>query len=181
MNALSGSHWLFYHTPVWASALILYVVTLGAMHIGREYFEGLPYQVAYSAQFGDAGLIGAVLIAATILQRGEVALPGWLINGYAHLFIAASSFFIGLVVSGLTIKLRSGQVMDIYHDAVIGPMFLYFAATLLPVIYLGGNTTEKAATGLFVVLWLALVVYDIKDDRMNQRKWLQRSGVVLRR
>jgi len=32
---------------------------MGVIYVARDFFEGLPYQVAYSAQFGDAALVGA--------------------------------------------------------------------------------------------------------------------------
>jgi hypothetical protein len=149
------------------------------MHIGRDRIEGLGYQVAYSAKIGDAALFGVVFITATILQRGGFTLPGWLMDGSVHASIGLVSFIIGVSVCNITLASRWGHVMDVYHDVVIAPMILYFAATLLPVIYLGGTTAEKISTVCLVLLWIALVAFDVKTDRMNQRRWLTERGINL--
>ena len=175
-----GIHAFLTRTPLWVTVLILYLMTDGAMHIGREYFEGLAYQVAYSAKFGDAALLGVVFIATTILQRGNVVLPKLLTKVWMHRAIVLVGICLGSAVSWLTLPARSGQIMDIYHDVVIAPMILYFAVTLLPVIYLAGKRAEKVSTVCFILFWLALVVYDTGSNRMNQRNWLEKHlGVHL--
>lgn len=176
-----GIHAFLVWCPLWATVLILYAITELVMHTGRDLFEGLGYQVAYSAKVGDAALFGVVFIVATILQRGNIVLPGWLMETHVHLLLVVGCCLLGYVVNRMTLESRLGQAMDTYHDLVIAPMILYFAITLLPVIWLGGTTTERAATICFVLIWVALVVYDIKSDRMNQRQWLQKHGVTLLR
>lgn len=166
--------------------MILCFVTDGAMYLGRDIFEGLGYQVAYSAKFGDAMLFGVVFIAATIIKREEPYLRSWffwtpwLMKGWFHLLVLLGSVALGITVSVLTLASRSGQMMDVYHDVVIAPMILYFAIALLPLIYYAGTKTEKRWTICFILIWLALVVFDIKYDRMNQRQWIERNlGVQL--
>ncbi len=51
-----GSHYVLSGLPIWASALLFFGVTMGVIYVARDVFEGLPYQVAYSAQFGDTAL-----------------------------------------------------------------------------------------------------------------------------
>jgi hypothetical protein len=179
MNHFVGIHAFLYSTEIWATVLLLYMFTLGALHLGREYFEGVPYQVAHSAQFGDAALIGVVLIAATVLQRGSVTLPGWLLSGLFHFTVALSAVCLGVLVSLGTLHARSGHIMDIYHDIVIAPAFVYFAVTLLPVIWLCGNPNEIRATVCLILFWAVLVAYDIKCGRMNQLKWLRNHGIEI--
>lgn len=176
---LVGSYYVLTKLPIWATAMILYFATLGIIHIGRDYFEGLPYQVAYSAQFGDAALFGVVLLAAGILQQhtGSIIIPQWLESSTVHMATLAASLALGVLVSVLTLKTRSGQAMDVYHDVVIAPIIVYLAITLLPVIYFNGTRIEKVTTVCFILFWLALVVFDIKAERMNQREWLTKNGV----
>jgi len=176
---LIGSHYILSVLPIWATAAILFTITLAAILVGRDYFEGLPYNVAYSAVIGDAGLVIGVLIAATILQRGEPYVPEWLQSGTVHGVILLASVVLSVTICVLTLGSRSGQVMDIYHDVVIAPLILYFAITLVPVIYYNGTKAEKTALLCFIVLWAALVAFDIKYERMDQRTWLSLHGVTL--
>jgi hypothetical protein len=176
-----GIHALLVSLPLWATVLILYTITDCVMHLGRDRLEGLGYQVAYSAKFGDVALFGAVFIAVTILQRGEVALSGWMMAEDFQLATFFGCMALGFAVSFFTLKSRSGQWMDFYHDAVIAPMVLFFAIMLLPVIYLGGTVIEKFWTVSFIVFWVILVGVDIKLDRMNQRGWIKRNlGIALK-
>jgi hypothetical protein len=178
---MNGIYAFLVWCPVWAVALILYAITDCAVHIFRDWREGLGYQVAYSAKVGDAGLIGAVLIAATILTRGNLVLPSWLVNtGIQLAVLLPACFLLGFVVNVLTLKSRSGRMADVYHDVVIAPLMLFFAVTLLPVIYLGGTAIEQTSVVCLVLLWAVLVAYDIFADRMNQRKWLKSHGVILK-
>ena len=166
------------------------MVTQVPIYVGRDIFEGLPYNVAYSSAVGDMGLAVIVLVAAVILQRnarcifqhaGFSFMPAtvWPHRRKPHFLIFISSILLGVIVSFLTIHSRSGQVMDVYHDIVIAPLFLYLAVTLLPVIFMNGTKIEKRATICLILLWAGLVGFDIKYQRMNQRQWLQNHGVVL--
>lgn len=176
-----GIHALLVSLPLWATVLILYAVTDCVMHLGRDRLEGLGYQVAYSAKFGDVALFGAVFIATTILQRENVVLPEWMMQWNLQLAAFLACILLGLLVSATTLELRSGQYMDLYHDIVIGPMVLFFAITLLSVIFLGGTNVEKFCTACFIAFWGALVAVDIRTDRMDQRNWIKKHlGVSLR-
>ncbi len=172
-----GSHYVLFELPIWASGLILYGVTMGAIYVARDLFEGLPYQVAYSAQFGDAALAGAVLVAATILQRGD-ALPRQSTSGYFHILAALVSVSFGVTWWSLD---RPRHWGDIYHHLFVAPLILYLAITLLPVILINGTRVEKFWVLCFALLWAALVVFDLKHERMNQRQWLQRRGFTFTR
>jgi hypothetical protein len=180
-SKFAGGIYLLTVLPIWATAAILFAVTAVAMAVGRDLFEGVPYQVAYSAMIGDAGLIMCVLIAATILQRGSAITPGWMQNSTIHALILSGSVILGALVSVLTIRSRSGHAMDVYHDVVIGPIFLYLAIILLPIIFKNGSRFEAGATIGFILLWLALVAFDTKYQRMDQRRWLQTHHLSYRR
>ena len=165
-------------SPIWVTALTLYLLTEGMMYVGRDRLEGIPYQVSYSAKLGDAGLMAAVLIAATILQRGRIIIPVWLQDEGTHLVILIISAGIGGLISLAPLGKRSGQLMDVYHDIVIGPIILYFAITLLPIIYLNGTPLEQVTTMAAIVFWAILVLYDVMTGRLDQRSWLKARGVI---
>ena len=181
MNNFTGIYAFLVWCPIWAVALILYIGIDWMIHIIRDRFEGLGYQVAYSAKIGDAGLIICVLIAETILKRGNLILPGPLTNSAIQFTILVGCFFVCCIISLATLESRNGQFADVYHDLIVAPFMMFFAFTLLPVIYIGGTTIEKRATFFLVLLWVVFVFYDIKADRMNQRRWLKRMcGVKFR-
>lgn len=116
---LVGSFYVLAVLPIWATALVLITLLLVAMFVGRDYFEGMPYQVSYSAQIGDAGLFIVVLIAAGILQQGDLYVPRWLMSAQIHLAMVLVVFALGLIVN----ESRHGKEMDTYHDVVIVPLF----------------------------------------------------------
>jgi len=165
--------------PVWATAGILFVITMVAILVGRDVLEGLPYNVSYSAVVGDAGLIISVLIAATVLQRGGCYIPELLQVVKVHELVLVASMALGAAVSVFTLGQRSGQLMDVYHDVIVGPLFLYLAITLLPVVYYNGTRVEKWSVVGFIILWFILVVFDIRYDRMNQRDWLYKKFKII--
>ncbi len=158
--------------PIWTTVSIFATIFL-TVFVGRDILEGIPYNVAYSSLAGDVALMVAVLIAADILQRNAGRrMRGWHQNGKVHRIILLSSMMLGMVVCVVTLSSRSGQLMDVYHDIIIAPLFLYLAVTLLPLIFGDGNRMEKRATILLILLWAGLVGFDIKYDRLNQRQWL---------
>lgn len=180
MENLVGSIYVLYVLPVWATAAILYATLALTILVGRNVFEGIPYQVSYSAMIGDIGLITCVLIAATILQRGGAYIPQLLQSGTCQIATLLLCVALGLIACMLTLGSRSGQVMDIYHDVVVAPLFLYLAITLAPAIYTNGTKVEITAVICFVLLWLALVGFDIKYGRLHQYLWLKSHGVTLK-
>ncbi len=177
---MTGIHYFLANTPIWLTATILWFTTDGVLYLMRDKLEGLGYQVSYAAKFGDALLIVAVLIAATILQREGVYLPEWLQIWWLQLGILLVCVGIGLAVSLLTLGERSGQAGDIYHDIVIGPALLFFIITLTPVIWYNARWWEKLAAIAAALVWARLVPFYIKHKRMNQRKWLVEHGFAIK-
>jgi hypothetical protein len=111
-------HQLLATLPIWFTAITLWIFTDGMIHLMRDQLEGLGYQTAFSAKYGDAGLLGAILIGATILQRTSIYIPNWLQNGSHQIVILVTCIALGAAVSFITNGMRSGQVGDIYHDVV---------------------------------------------------------------
>lgn len=101
--------------PIWATAAILFTVTMATILVGRDVFEGLPYNVAYSAVIGDAGLVIGVL-GATILQRGGTYIPSWLQVGEYQGLVASGGVVVCSIICRLTINSRSGQAVDFINQ-----------------------------------------------------------------
>ncbi len=181
MDNFVGGIYVLSALPIWATAAIIFAITLTVIFIGREILEGIPYNIAYSAVIGDVGLTIGVLIGATILHREGVHIPQWLQNIFIHLTILLGSVLFGIIICESTLDSRSGQVMDIYHDVIIAPLLLYLAITLLPIIFINSTRVEIISTLCFILLWIALVVFDIRYGRINQRRWLQSHGVTLKK
>lgn len=177
---LHGIYALLVKLPIWAITAILVAISLAVL-VGRDIFEGLMYNISYSSMVGDAALIICVLIAATILQRGQwgfIYVPKLLNDGAVQRTVFLGFLSVGVVICALTLSSRSGQAMDVYHDIIIAPIFLFLAITLFPVIVINGKRKEIYAVILLILLWAGLVVFDFKYDRINQRQWLQDHGVT---
>ena len=178
---LTGIYSILAKLPIWATTAIFGII-LTMMFVGRDFFEGLPYDVAYSSTTGSLALMVVVLIATSILQEGRATKNlQWLEVGGIGL---QGMLFVDIwvycgIVCSLTLNSRSGQLMDIYHDVVIAPLFVYLAITLLPVIFKNGTKKEKTVTVCLALVWFGLVTFDMTHDRMNQHQWLQAHGITL--
>ena len=164
-----GSYYVLYTLPIWATALILYVVTLGVLFVLRDRCEGLFYNTSYSAMIGDGALLVVVLMAAGILQRGGILLPEW-IKREQFFHVAAAAIGICLGVIWLTLD-KPKQWGDRYHHAVIAPLLCYLGITLVPVIYLNGTLAEWNSMIGLVLVWIVLVIYDARTHRLDQRRY----------
>src|SRR3989344_1261051 len=183
MNAnLVGGHWVLNMLPVWATALVLYAVTLGVIFILRDKYEGLFYNTSYSAMLGDGALLVVVLMAAGVLQR-EILLPSWLQSKWFHFGVAILGIGLGIRWWGFDafgVMLENYiEWGDIYHHLVIVPLLCYLGVTLLPVIWLAGTRVDKWSTLFLVLLWVMLVVYDTRTKRFNQRHYLKKHEIYL--
>jgi len=167
MNNYVGSHWVLNALPIWATALIMYVLVQGVLFVLRDKCEGLYYNTSYSAVLGDGALVVVLLMAAAILQRGS-AMPEWLQNRNYHIGALLSGLMLGVV---WLIRDYPEQWGDRYHHLVIAPLLCYFGITLVPVIFKNGTKVEIVATICLVAVWAVLCVYDAKTDRLNQRNY----------
>ena len=178
-----GIYRLLERTPIWLTALIFFAISFGAINELRDQLEGLPYQVARSAIYGDAGLFIGVLIAQTIIKRRAqghfIILSRRLDSWRTQAVIIVACFWLGFMADILTLKSRSGQVADVYHDVVLAPVILFLVIMLLPVIFKNGRQHEKAAIVLIAAFYFGMVGLDISQSRLDQRSWLMRHGVTL--
>lgn len=177
---LVGIFYLLYVLPIWATLAILILIVQLVILVGRHAFEKIPYQVAYSAIVGEGLCFPAmILIIAGILKRGGAYIPLWLnipqwLEGstIGHGWLVVTCLIFGVVICWFTLDLRWGHVMDIYHDIVVLPLVLYSAVTLLPVVFYSGTMVEWRAVLGLILLWVASFAFDVKYDRINQRRLL---------
>ena len=178
---MRGIYYILWQLQLHVTALVLVGIQL-AIPVGRYFLEGRFYNVSRSSFPGDTFLFTIVLIAAALLQGNrELFIPRWLDKANKQLYVLAASFAVCLAVSELTLTGREGQVMDIYHDLVVAPLLLFFAVTLLPLIYKNGSKKQIIAVVFCIMVWVNLVTYDVITERLNQRQWLRNHGVVLQR
>jgi len=100
-------------------------------------------------------------------------MPQWMANRYVHFAILVASVAVGITASVLTLTARHGQLMDVYHDVIVTPLFLYLAATLLPVIVKYGKRAEIVVVVCCGLLWAGLGWFDFAHSIFpSQRVWL---------
>ena len=169
-NELVGSYWILTALPIWATAFLLYVLTIGVLFVLRDKCEGLFYNTSYAAMLGDGALIVAVLMSAGILQRvgDSLSLPGQFEGKGIHIFAACFGLFLGIMWFALDSPQQWG---DRYHHLVIAPLLCYLGITLLPVIFKNGTRVEVVSTICLIAIWAVLVVYDAKTHRLDQRNY----------
>jgi len=95
-------------------------------------------------------------------------------SGYVNILAAIVSVSFGIIWWALDRPVHWG---DIYHHLFVAPLIFYLAITLLPVILINGTKIEKFCVVCLALVWVTLVVFDLKHERMNQRRWLQNHGV----
>ena len=172
--------------PFSVTVLILYLITMVAVFYLRDKHEGVFYNTSWGTMVGCGTLLSIVVMAAEILQRGAF-LPSWLEDKwFYHLGVIILGFFIGSVMWWRDVRLAD-EVNDlihwgeVYHHLVIVPLVCYLSVTLLPVIYLAGESIEKMFALCFILSWLFLVVYDFRSGRINQRSYLIRRGIFFQK
>ncbi|MEI7810024.1 MAG: hypothetical protein WCI41_00485 [bacterium] len=183
LNQLHGGYLILGALPIWAIVAIFGLIQ-AIVYVGRDQLEGLSYQTAYSAGIGDMFFVIPIIIGATILhEQRPGAIPGLFqeSNSIMHIALLFACIALGIIVCIMTLEKRSGKFIDILHDVIIAPLFLFLAIIILPVIYRAGTTIEICATGFVILLWASLVVFDVKHDRMDQRKYLkEKFGIRLK-
>lgn len=169
---LYGSHYFLNAYPIYVYVLI-YVFFYSLLWLGRWKFEGRGYDVAYSSKFGDIFLAAFVIIAACTIRQPDFQPSNWMESKIFHLSIAGFSIVASVIYFLFT---RPKRVMDIWHALFVVPIFLYLIITTIPV-YL--QCVDDDGSNLFgfipLFVWLTLVIYDIKKDRMDQRTWIAKN------
>lgn len=178
---LYGSQKVLSATNPWLAAIVLYVFTIAIAYLGRWLFEGRAYNVAFSSKYGDVALIGCIWIAGSIFHRTRL-LPAWTTSPTFHIAIATLAVAIGIIVGSYAIyesTWAKSEIIDMAHNFLIVPLYLYLLGTTLPVVYFQGTWLQKSATVALLLIWFGLVVFDTKTGRMKQQDWLKAQGITL--
>ena len=174
---LYGSYYLLSVCPVWTS-MPIYLLLYYLLWFIRRHFEGRGYDVAYSSKFGMPALVTFVILAAWIIQQPDFQPSALIESKIFHLIIIGATVVTTIIYFLIT---RPKQWGDRWHALVMFPTLLYFVATSIPVywkyIQLTSINNEFnpfiVSIGFcFLLLWVFLVIDDIKNKRMNQREWI---------
>jgi hypothetical protein len=179
-SVLVGSHLFLSVCPI-RILILIYAVIYSSLWIGRWVFEGRGYDVAHSSKFGDAALATFVITAAWIIKQSDFHPADWMEGRTFHFIIAGISIMTAIIYFLVT---RPKREMDIWHAFFVFPVFLYLIATTIPV-YWKYLWRDSISAGLFfaiafigivlLLLWVFLVIDDIKEKRMDQRKWIAKN------
>ena len=169
---------LTYWHPV-ATIGTIFFITYVPIQIFRAIFEGMAYQVAYSALLGYPSIVLALLVPTTMFREDRVTkIPKWLQDGYVHLEIYLGALLLCLAFCTIAGNSRSHQLGDRWNDLVVSPIFLYLCV-LAPVMWNKKNG-DKWERWVFWVLVLSLPVFFVIDlllKTLNQRWWLVNVGL----
>lgn len=179
---LIGSHRFLKRTSYWLTFLLLDFFCVEIIPLGRDFFEGLYYNVSLSSQIGDRALIMYILIASNVLKKRQIRSSRNQRKDF-HIISAIFSAGVGftLVAQGMLQSGKIGEFMDTYHGLVVIPFLLYFILTTTPIIFVYGTRAQKIAAFFLLLAWLAAFAIDLFTGRLNQREWLQQHGVQFRR
>ena len=152
---------------------VLYFFAVPFVWAGRKVFEGGAYNVSFASNFGDLALCVMFGIGILVLQQQNGVPPKWL-QGTAMQIALLFTVTIAMVTFTVMEHLSSPkQVMDIYHNAIIVPVFFYLTIMLGSVIWTSGMQTQQIFAAFLVLVWAILFIVDIKEGRLNQREWLR--------
>ena len=112
--------------------------------------------MAWSAILGDQLLAVALVIVIVVIKRG-VDLPPLLENRYYLLLALALGIEIGVVWFLLE---RPKQWGDRYHHLVVAPMVAYVIFAILPIVFVGGTTSEIYTTLSLIAIYLGTAAFD---------------------
>lgn len=177
---LTGIYFILSRTEVWITAAFLFTSFNLVFFGGQHLHSGFGFNVSRSAQFGDNALIIAVLISCSILAKTGTV-PNIFNSLRSQLAIGIISLLIGCTME-LYVFLktrRRGTLMDMIHNVIIVPGFLFILITMLPVTYLGGDIWQKGITFFCLALWFFLLLWDIEADRLDQHAWLKVNGFTI--
>jgi hypothetical protein len=171
---LEGIYQFLYVMPVSLAAMFLFLATISLIWILRDTYEGFGYNVAWSSQIGDVALIGCILVGMEVLQSEHRAPP----------LLAPASVQVGAVFAAIGFGMvwykvdRPSEWGDMYHHTVVAPIFAVLLLLTVPVVFAFGSFWQCLAVAAMLGLWAALVVIDLGAGRMDQRRWLQKRGIL---
>jgi hypothetical protein len=69
-----------------------------------------------------------------------------------------------------------GTFVDIIHNIIIVPVFLFLLVTMIPITYLSGDFWQKVITFFCFSVWFLLFLSDIEANRLNESAWFEANG-----
>lgn len=175
---LSWGHALLAQSPIWLTFAIIYFLTIGILPIGRAYFEKLPYNNAFSSEYGDIALVLIICIGATIIQRKDFVPMVRMESGLFNAIFAGIGILTGViwqgVVSVTNAENRKTTEMDFYHNTFVAALLVYLLGMTLPVIICYGTFMELITAAGLSAIWVLLVIYDHETGRADQSRWLEK-------
>lgn len=177
-----GSVWLLANIPWWLAFLGIVICSTGVVLLLRWITEGEIYDESWSSMPGDMYLAGYCCLVSYLLRQdlpaGLHLVPAW------HVLVA---FAMGLIGGSLHyLYLRQGGdsrrwnmlPTQWYHNLVVVPLLGYIIVSTLPVLWYGNYPRLQLAALGCLLVWAALVAWDIKHGRLVQKKpgkWNSRS------
>ena len=170
---LYGSHHFLNVCPIYI-VIIVSVILYSGILILRKIYEGKAYDVALSSMFGDNIFLLAFIIGAgLILKQPNYQPSSWMESPIFHWVVAGCGILASLIYGTITKQIYAG---DRYHAFVLFPFYFYLVITCAPVYYDQPGSNWLFVLGIGLLLgWFILVIIDIKFDRMNQRKWIDKN------
>ncbi len=175
-----GSFWLLREVSSRALLICLYVICIAILPVGREFFEGLPYNISWASQFGDLFLVGVIIIGGEILKNTELnaRLPANTVRSQWIWFFICLTF--GAMMQLVLVNTRPrAMVIDTYHNVVVISLLFNLLIAAGVVIYKYGNFNQKRQAIFFLAIWLVLLVLDAINGRLDQQLWLKQHGINL--
>ncbi len=179
---LVGAFWFLQKIPSWVLFAGLYGICIGILPVGREFFEGLPYNISWASQFGDLFLMGIIIVGGEILKNTE--LNGELSANTTHsqwrvIFICLA---VGVIAQFMLVSTRPrAMIVDTYHNIVVVPLLLNLLIAAGMVIYKYGTGSQKKEALFFLSIWFVLLILDAINGRLDQQQWLKQHGIDCRR
>lgn len=164
--------------PAWFVFAVFFFLCIGVLPIGRKKFEGFPYNISMASAYGDVALIVIVLIAQEILKREGV--PQWMSPKY-QVITAIACIAVGVIDHGVAVVTSGswGEVVDAYHNLFIVPLIVYSVLVIaFPVILSRGSFLESLVAVLPGLIWAKTFIFDWKEGRLQQRKYLKSHQVT---
>lgn len=179
-NEESFSYYLLtLHSP-FQTITILGLVSIGAMFFIRDFFEGLAYNTSRCALWGGCAVLGVVYLGIDLLHNAIV--PPALTSGTFHFAAGVLSCIIAVINVGTLLRKtpsRQETVMDLYHNWILLPGYIYLLATLIPLIITLGSEWQIVALFVLAVIYGLTARLDVVAKRLDQPKFLKDNGLRL--
>lgn len=175
MNEYTGVFALLAKAPLWVILFVFVVVNIGIPFVIADRKSELSFNFSYSGVIGDlCCFLTVFVIGITVIRRG-VSLPEWFAGAGPQAIWLVVCIAAGIYLVTAATPWPTATWPDRYHNAVIVPLLLFFMVPMVLSIWYGGDRAETSAAFLLVAVWAALVVYDFKDDRINQPARLEKQ------